>query len=258
MEPAVLLTVDGAIAEIRLNRPQVLNALDTRLTVDFRDAVEAVAERRDLAVVLIRGAGRAFCSGMDLDELHQGTLDPRHFPWWERSLRRLELMDALVVAAIHGYCVGGGLQLALACDLRLVAAGTQLSLPAAEEGLIPGMSVFRLARFVGMGRAKSLILGGQRLDAEQAQRMGLADEVLPTSGFDAAVEERVAALAAGHSDAARHCKRLLDVGWTQGFDEFLRLYLDSQERVRSGPDRDRFAHVYQQRKAQRRARRGSP
>ena len=160
------------MATITLNRPHVLNALDRALTAELADAAETAARDADVWVVVVRGAGRAFCSGMDRTALSAGGIDEAFYRNWVRALNCFEDMDKLVVAVLHGYSIGGGLQLASACDLRLATDDAVLGLGATRHGLIPDGSILRLARLVGLGRAKELTLLNDHVDAGGRARHG--------------------------------------------------------------------------------------
>ena len=147
-EGTVLLDVEGPLARITLNRPGKLNALNLALVHDLEAAVEAVANEPEVRVVLVQGAGRSFCSGLDRDMMEREGMPPDFFESHERAFRNLELMDKLVIAALHGHILGGGLQLALACDLRICSTDARLGLPAVPDGLIPGMATYRLPRLI--------------------------------------------------------------------------------------------------------------
>jgi enoyl-CoA hydratase/carnithine racemase len=127
----------------------------------------------------------------------------------EEAFVGLERLDRLVIAQIHGYCLGGGLQLALACDIRILAGDAMLGLPAAAEGLPPGMATWRLPRYVGLGRAMRLSVGGERVGAAEALAIGLADHVLPVAGFADAAAGLVAHYLAVPQGAARATKELV-------------------------------------------------
>ena len=178
----MLLRRVGPVAEIVLNRPGKLNAMDMTWVRDLVAAVEAVAADPS-DIVVVRGAGRAFCAGLDLDMLAEEGMPPEFFPLQERAFSGLEALDRIVLAQVHGYCLGGGLQLALACDIRILSEDAVLGLPAAREGLPPGMAPWRLPRFVGLGRAMRLAIKGDRLGAAEAQQIGLADHVVAAEGF---------------------------------------------------------------------------
>jgi enoyl-CoA hydratase len=200
--------VDG-VGWITLARPQVLNALDAPLAAELAAAVAAAAEDSDAWVVVVTGEGRAFSSGMDRAALSAGSVGELFFRDWIRALNGLEDMGKLVVAAIRGYCIGGGLQLALACDVRFCAADTVLALGATRHGLIPDGAVLRLARVVGLGRAKELALLNDHLTPEQGLQMGLVNWVVPVDAFDAELRRVIEKCLEAAPTATRHTKRLL-------------------------------------------------
>lgn len=198
----------GEVAEIVLSRPDKLNAMNMAWVSGLVDAV-AELERDKPEIVVIRGEGRAFCAGLDLDMFSADSMPADFYPLQEEAFVGLERLDRLVVAQIHGYCLGGGLQLALACDIRILAEDAVLGLPAAAEGLPPGMATWRLPRFVGVGRALRLSLGGERVRAAEALEIGLADHVVPVEGFDDASAALVARYLAVPRGAARATKELV-------------------------------------------------
>jgi enoyl-CoA hydratase/carnithine racemase len=208
-EARVRYTVAAGTGRITLTRPRVLNALDPRLAEELLVAAERAAHDPDAWVVVVSGEGRAFSTGMDRDALAAGAIGESFYRAWIGALNCLEDMGKLVVAVIHGYCIGGGLQLALACDLRLAAADAVLGLGATRHGVIPDGAVLRLARVVGLGRAKELALLNDHVTAEAALAMGLVNWVVPTAELEAAVQRVVARCHDAAPTATRHTKRLL-------------------------------------------------
>ena len=200
--------VEG-VGLITLARPAVLNALDPQLVADLAAAVAVAATDPDAWVVVVTGEGRAFSSGIDRTALSAGAVGETFYRDWIRALNGLEDMGKLVVAAIRGHCIGGGLQLALACDLRLCAADVVLGLGATRHGLIPDGAVLRLARVVGLGRAKELALLNEHLTPEQGLHMGLVNWVVPVETFEAELRRVVEKCLEAAPTAARHTKRLL-------------------------------------------------
>jgi enoyl-CoA hydratase/carnithine racemase len=191
-ENPVLLELDGPLAQITLNRPEKLNALDLQM-VERLDATAAeVAAEAGVKVVVIRGAGRAFCAGLDLDMMARQGMPPDFYEVQERSFRRLELMDKITIAVLHGFCLGGGVQLAVSCDIRVAGTDCRIGLPAVNEGLFPGMAPFRLPRLIGLGSARRLILSGEMIGSDEALRLGLVDHLVEAVGFDAGLNEAVA------------------------------------------------------------------
>ncbi len=221
-EDAVLLACEGPLARITLNRPSVLNAESMDWIAGLDAAVAAVAARPAVRVVVLRGAGRAFCAGMDREMLSREGMPPGFYENQERVFAAIEALDALSVAALHGYCLGGGLQLALACDLRVCADDCKLGLPAGELGLFPGMAVFRLPRQIGFGHARRILLTGEWIPPDEALRLGLVDFLAPPARLDDEVERVVHLLLAGPRNAAVAAKRLLH----EGFDAAMPAVLD--------------------------------
>lgn len=212
-EPSVLYAARDGVATITLNRPRVLNALDRALAAELADAAEAAARDRDVWVVVVRGAGRAFCSGMDRTVLSAGGIEESFYRSWIRALNRLEDMDKLVVCVLHGYSIGGGLQLAVACDLRIATTDAVLGLGATRHGLIPDGSILRLARLVGLGRAKELTLLNDHVTPAAALAMGLVNWVVEPDAVEGALAGVVDKAFHSSRTATGHAKRLLQASF---------------------------------------------
>lgn len=212
-EPRVRYEAKDGVATITLSRPRVLNALDLALSAELAAAAEAAARDDSVWAVVVRGAGRAFCSGMDRTALSGGGIGEAFYRNWIRGLNCLEDMDKLTVAVLHGYCIGGGLQLAVACDLRLATTDAILGLGATRHGLIPDGSILRLARIVGLGRAKELTLLNDHITPAAALAMGLVNWVVEPEGVEAALSGIVEKAFHASRTATGHAKRLLHVSF---------------------------------------------
>jgi len=204
---------DGGRADLVLDRPAKLNALTLHMLDRLRAHAEAL--RADPPrVVVVRGEGdRTFSVGADVGEW--AAMTPAQAVWAsERGAAALDALQALpcpVVAAVHGHCVGGGLELALACDLRLAASDARLGFPEVTLGNATGWGgAARLLALVGVGHAKQLMLTGETLDAHDALRLGLVGRVVAPGDLDAAVAETVAVLARNAPIAVATVKRALD------------------------------------------------
>ena len=208
-ETPVTYDVADGVAWITLNRPHVLNALDTALSAALAEHAERAAGDGRVAVVVVRGSGRAFCSGMDRTALAAGTVEEAFYRHWIRALNWLEDMPKITVAVLHGYSIGGGLQLALACDLRLATTDAVLGLGATRHGLIPDGAILRLARVVGLGRAKELTLLNDHISPEDAHRTGLVNWVCAPGDVDRTLAVVVDKARAASPTANAHAKRLL-------------------------------------------------
>jgi len=221
-DDAVTLAVDGAVARLTFNRPEVLNAGDPRWVADLTRATRALADDQKVRVVVMSGAGRAFQTGVDLGSLARGELRFEHLHEWEDAMTAIERMDKLVIAAINGHCLGGGLQLALVCDYRLAVADALLGLPAVKECLVPSMALYRLPRLIGVARAQELILTGRSITAAEGERYGLVNRVVAAADFSRAVDETVDAFLALPPTSVGVSKRLVTQAFDLPFDEFRR------------------------------------
>ena len=227
---------DGRVATIVLNRPHVLNCANEQWARDLNTIVDELSADDQLRLVVLRGAGRAFCSGIDLTALAGGETTMAFFRNWETALRKLETMDAIVLAAVQSHCIGGGLQIALACDLRVARDDAQFGITAIKEGIIPGIGMWRIARYAGLGRAKRLALAADVIDAATALDWGLVDWVVDAATFErkiAEVTERVLGMA---STSTRLTKKLTNMAPDTSFADFVDTYFEYQRIATLSPD----------------------
>jgi len=194
----LLLSVEGKLATLTVNRPEVRNALDTATVDELHRALGEVSAA-GATVLIVTGAGdKAFVSGADIRAIRERRRDDALASINSRLMTAVETHDAVVIAAVNGVALGGGCELALACDLRIAADHAVFGLPEPSLGIIPGAGgTQRLPRIVGLGRAKEMILAGARWDARQAREYGLVSEVVPGPELMAAARamaERVLAL----------------------------------------------------------------
>lgn len=233
---AMTVETDGPVTTLTLRRPHLLNAMDYAAACQLETTLAELRTDGRLRILIIRGEGRAFCTGIDLKELSAGETPHDYYSVWDRSLRILEELDAFVVCVMHGYAIGGGLQIGLASDIRIVTDDCVLGLPAIQESIIPGLAPLRLPRYVGLGRAKWLILSGESIDGRRAYDLGLADHVVPAAELDEHVADLAAAYLKACSVGARQSKLLLGLGqhldWQPFYEEYLRrqaIALDSAD-----------------------------
>jgi enoyl-CoA hydratase len=178
----LLLAIDDRVATLTVNRPDVRNALDTETVDEFHRALDAVRKARS-TVLIVTGAGdKAFVSGADINAIRARKRDDALASINSRLMTAIESHDAVSIAAVNGYALGGGCEVALACDLRIAASSAVFGLPEPTLGIIPGAGgTQRLPRIVGLGRAKEMILTGARWDAARALEAGLVSRVVPLS-----------------------------------------------------------------------------
>lgn len=201
---------------ITINRPKVLNALNKDTYLLMKDAIENMVADERVRVIIFTGAGeKAFCAGGDIgDELALG-----HYESYEWSRLGHEIYSLIencpkpTVAAINGYCLGGGFELALACDMRICAAHAKMGAPESKLGIICGFGGnIRLPRLIGRGKAKELLMTGKMLDAAEAYRLGLVNEVAPAGKLDDAVNELCSQLVNKSAIALTLIKHAVDYG----------------------------------------------
>jgi len=177
-------TDPAGVRIVTLNRPDKLNSWNAKMREEMRDAVSRASVDADLRVLIFAGAGRAFSAGEDVEGMEDLTrLGTRGFRAHVRAFHdvfdTIEAMEIPVIAAIDGVAAGGGFEMALSCDFRVLGAEARLVMPEAKVGLIPGSGgCSRMVRYVGLGRAKELVMLGGRIGAEEALRLGLATRVV--------------------------------------------------------------------------------
>ncbi len=222
----------GAVRHVILNRPEKRNALNGALVRAIGAALRAAADDPAVHCVVLRGAGRAFSAGMDVAELAGAAAAPQRLREFRRTCldayNLAETMTKPVVAQIHGACLGGALELALACDLRVLAEDAIVGLPETRLGLVPDLGgSSRLPQVVGLGRAKELIMTGRVIGASDAERIGLANRV--AADVDAATQELVDELLGCAPVAVGLAKRLMDASARPALSTTLELEIAAQE-----------------------------
>jgi len=240
MSDVVRLERDGAVGVIRIDRPKV-NALNADVVAGIHDACAAVETDRSIRAVVITGGERTFSAGADLKEMAEGTPDDvrRRVGALQKVCDRIEALPLVTIAAINGYALGGGCEIALACDFRFSDRAARIGQPEIVVGLIPGAGgTQRLPRIVGMSRAKWMIYSGEFVDSATASQWGLADEVVDGDTIARAIEA-AAKYASGPTLSLGAAKRSIHAaigtkqdGLDKELDEFVALF--STEDTRHG------------------------
>jgi enoyl-CoA hydratase/carnithine racemase len=238
----LVLTEDhGPVRHVILNRPEKRNAFNGELVVATGEALRAAADDPDVRCVVLRGAGPMFSSGMDLAALAALAEAPEHLRAFRRECltawNLAEEMTKPTICQIHGACIGGAMELALACDLRVIDAHAVVGLPETRIGLIPDVGgSSRLPAVVGLGRAKELIMTGKLISGEEAERIGLATRVAPANELDAATQTLVDELLACAPVAVGLAKRVIDASARPALAATLELEVALQERCAATAD----------------------
>jgi enoyl-CoA hydratase len=218
----LLLERDGPVAVITVNRPSVLNALNTPTTDELRRAVLELKHDASVRVVIITGAGeKAFIAGADINELAalKPTQGKEHAQRGQHVFDLIENMGKPVIAAINGFCLGGGCELAMACTLRLAADTARIGQPEINLGIIPGYAGSqRLSRLVGKGVALDLLLTGRQIKADEALAVGLVNRVVPAAELMTVAKGLAAELATKAPVAVQYIIEAVNRGLEMSFD----------------------------------------
>ena len=223
----VLVERDGRVATLTLNRPEVHNALNAQTMIELGAAIEEVAGDDTIQVVIVTGAGdMAFAAGADISELVR--LDTQTgFAMAQRGqrfLRRLETMGKPSIAAVNGFALGGGLEIAMSCTIRVSSDRAKFGQPEVNLGIIPGYAgTQRLSRLVGKGVAMDLTLTGRIIKADEALRIGLVTRVVPRDEVMSAARVTAETLMGKGPLALRAAMDVVDRGYDLGFDDACRL-----------------------------------
>ncbi len=236
------------VATLTLNRPEVHNAMNERMRRELTECFAALVSDDAVRVVVVTGAGeRAFSAGADIREFVEPQA-PTRFRETRRRVDFRQLMDRCpqpIIAAIRGYAFGGGLELALACDIRVAGDDARLGLTEVDLAIIPGGGgTQRLPRLVGRGKALEMILTGARLDAREALRIGLVERVVPAAQVRAAALELAKTLAAKAPVALRYAKEAVVKGLELPLADGIRLENDLSTLLRTTEDRIEGARAF--------------
>ena len=251
---SIVLTEDrGAVRHVVLNRPEKRNALNEELIGGIRVALEAAAADRDVLCVVVRGAGPLFSSGMDLAALAALAADPERLREFRRPILEtwnlLEEMAKPTICQVHGACIGGAMELALACDLRVMAADAFIGMPETRVGLIPDVGgSSRLPAVVGLGRAKELVMTGRMIDGSEAERIGLVNRIAPADELDEATDALLAELLACAPVAVGHAKRVLDAAAKPALAATLEQEVTCQQLLAASEDYAEGAAAFQEKR----------
>jgi enoyl-CoA hydratase len=218
--------VADRIATITVDRPDKLNALNDALMRELGLAIDEARERSDVGGVLLTGAGRAFVAGADIAELagQSAAEGKARAERGQRVFRKFEQSPKPTLAAVNGFALGGGCELAMACHVRLASESARFGQPEVKLGIVPGYGATqRLPRLVGKGRALELLLTGEMIDAAEAHRIGLVNRVVPAAELLDAARTMLAGILAQGPLAVAHCIEAEDSGYDLPLDDAMAL-----------------------------------
>ena len=212
----VLYVADGAVATVTINRPKALNALNQETLEEMLRCFRELAQNQAIRVVIVTGGGdKAFVAGADIAFMEKlSPLAARCFAMLgQQVLSTIENLPQPVIAAVNGFALGGGCELALACDIRLASENARFGQPEVNLGVLPGFAgTQRLPRLIGRGRANELLFTGDIIDAQEAARIGLVNRVVPQAQLLASCREMAERIASRGPVAVRLCKEAVNTG----------------------------------------------
>jgi enoyl-CoA hydratase len=223
---AVIYEKEGPLAIVALNRPKMLNAYNVEMRDDLYEILCAVRDDPEVRVMILRGEGPAFSTGGDVSEFGSAPspTKAREIRWRRNVWGTLLNLSQPTIAAVHGFTVGGGMEMALLCDMCIAADDTIFFLPETGLGMIPGVGATQTApRAIGLGRALDMVLTGKRINAEEARSIGLANRVVPRSTLLTAAKTLAYTLAQYDPKALALAKRAIRQGTDLSLAEGLRL-----------------------------------
>jgi len=216
------------IGRLELTRPDKLNATDDESVDDLDGAATRAARDKKARAIIVSGRGRAFCAGIDLAALAGDRLGADWFRRWDVALAKIEAIPVPTLAAIRGACLGGGLQIALCCDIQIASDDATFGLSAVRHGIIPGLATYRLPRQIGLAAAREMMLLGETWDAARAHRQGLINRVVAAEHLETEAIALARRLAANAHTASVATKRLTLRSYRLPLDRFLQEYVRAQ------------------------------
>jgi 2-(1,2-epoxy-1,2-dihydrophenyl)acetyl-CoA isomerase len=235
-ETLVYEAADG-VARLTLNRPEQMNGMTNRMVREARDALELAAADDSLRVLVLTGAGRAFCPGADLNHFTTGGADEVLTAREFAVTTLLHEIPAVTLAAINGACAGAGMGWALACDLRVIAAGAKMNTAFLDVAVAGDMAIpWSLPRLVGAGRARDLSFRPRRITADEALAIGLVSEVFPDESFRDDVEGVVSTLMRKGPSALRGLKQNYIAAEQMGFRDFVQYEAERHLKIAASED----------------------
>ncbi len=212
----ILLSLEGEIGTLTVNRPKALNALNIETLQDLQKGIEEVKDHPEIKVLIVTGSGeKAFVAGADILEMKgMSPLEASTFSkLGNRTMKMIQDLDRPVIAAVNGFALGGGTEIALACDFIYASENARFGFPEVTLGVFPGFGgTQRLPRLIGKGRAKELILTGKMVNAQEAFQMGIVNRVLPLASLMEEVKKVAGQIAANGTVGVRLAKMVVDAG----------------------------------------------
>lgn len=220
---------EGPVVTASLYSAQDKNGINMEMVKELNDLVDKVEDASDVSILVFKGNQDAFCPEIELKEfVTNRPSDIYGFQKWEKICRRLECMKKFTIAVAEGRCTGGGFQLFLLCDARIATPRVKFSFNEVKLGFLPGMATFRLTKYIGLGRAKSLILSGKEIKAEEAYAWGLLDQLCDQDKLDMVLKETIAHVLPINTVSLELARRLLNESYATSYENFSGHFLAAQ------------------------------
>jgi enoyl-CoA hydratase/carnithine racemase len=250
---AILFETSDGIARITLNRPEAMNAMDPATYAEITAAIDQIERDPDIGVGIITGAGeRAFTAGADLKIMHTGGADLTQWtPWRPDRWDFGATTSKPLIAAVNGYALAGGLELALICDIRIASPNAVFGTPEVKWNLLHGFGAYQLPRIVGLSHAMEMLLTGEFIDAATAERIGLISRVVPAAELQAEADRLARVIAGNGPMAVRMTKELVSNGLHASPAEHFRLMHEYYSRVDATADQAEGLSAFAEKRAPR-------
>jgi enoyl-CoA hydratase len=235
----VILSKQGPVAYVTINREKAYNALNSAVIESVEEIFLDLERDESVMVVVITGAGqKAFIAGADIKEIREaGVTRTELVKKGQEIFSKIRNSSKVVIAAVNGYALGGGCELALCCDIRIASKNARFGLTEVKLGLMPGYGGTQLLpRFIGTGAAKYLIFSGEMITAEEAYRIGLVERVCSSEALMEEVDELASKISSNGHFAVRACKRAINFGTQLSIDDALKLELEIYDKVARSAD----------------------
>ena len=248
----VILSKQGPVGYVTINREKAYNALNSAVIESVEQIFSDLERDESVLVVVITGAGqKAFIAGADIKEIREaGVTRTELVKKGQEIFSKIRNSSKVVIAAVNGYALGGGCELALCCDIRIASKNARFGLTEVKLGLMPGYGGTQLLpRFIGTGAAKYLIFSGEMITAEEAYRIGLVERVCSSEALMEEVDELASKISSNGHFAVRACKRAINFGTQLSIDDALKLELEIYDKVARSADAEEGIAAFLEKKA---------
>ncbi len=230
---------------IFLHRPEKKNAINIQMVNELTEALDAIEDASDIKFLILRSKENVFCSGLDLHDItSKNPPDIYGFQKWEKMCHRIENLNKITLCCIEGECIGGGFQLVLLCDIRIATSKARFSFNEVRNAFLPGLATYRLAKYVGLGKAKQIMMG-EVVEAQEAFHYGIISQVCEVEKIDQAIRKNLEDNASLPLSSWTLARRLMNECYSTPYENFLGHFLAAQHRAINLEDFQKIIKKYQ-------------